>query len=201
MTRPVYISLIVAGLIFAPLSSRAADPEKVRELLDAMGVPKMIEATQSAYLPDLIRNLTALEKQTHPHLPPDASEIVSEITKDIVKPLLPASIAMTQKIFTDTLTDQEAEAAAAFYRTPTGQTVARQMSSAYLSGQPPTLTEDELDAASAFYSWPIGQSLNTKLPRMMQQLDQLTRTWVSQHAGDFDRRFDQALHKRHPEIK
>lgn len=201
MKRPVCAFLLVAALIFVPVASQAADAEKVRELLEVMDASKALNSIKSALFPQLVKMLISAENERYPHLPPDAPEIVSEAADDLLKSMVPDLMIAEQKIYADIVTDQETEAAIAFYRTSAGRSYAREMPKTYVSGQPPALTDEERNAVIAFFNSPAGQSLKAKMPAVMQQLDQATQTWMSHRAGQLDRHFDQLLYQRHPELK
>lgn len=156
MKRPVYASLFAAAaLVLAPLASQAADPAKVHEYFQVMGLHKMMEDM----VPMVTANMTNAMRQTNPNLPADMGEIISKVVNDTMLPLLPQMEASTEKIYADNLTNEEVAGAIAFYRTPVGQSLLKKM---------PTLTTQGMQAGQAM----MQQHLPEIQQRLMQEIQQ-----------------------------
>jgi hypothetical protein len=150
MKRSVYGSLFaVAALVLAPLASQAADPAKVHEYFQVMGLHKMMEDL----LPAVTNNMTNTMRQANPNLPPDIGEIIGKVVSDTMRPLLPQMEASTEKIYADTLTDEEVDASIKFYKTPVGQSLLKKM---------PTLTAQGMQAGQMM--------MQQHLPEIQQRL-------------------------------
>jgi hypothetical protein len=152
MKRSVSICLTIAvGLIFAPLSSQAASPQKVHEFFEVMGMQKMM----SDLIPTMTKSMVASIAQAHPGLPPDVPDIVSQVVNETMLPLLPQMQAATEKLYAENLTDDEVNGALAFYRTPVGQSLLKKM---------PAMTQQGMQAGQAIIA--------THIPEMQQRLVQ-----------------------------
>lgn len=153
MKRPVLFA--VAAFALAPFASQAADPAKVHEYFQVMGLHKMLEDL----LPTITSNMTNAMHQTNPNLPPDMGEIIAKVVNDIMLPLLPQMEAATEKVYADNLTNEEVAGAIAFYKTPVGQSLLKKM---------PVLTAQGMQAGQAM----MQQHLPEIQQRLVQEIQQ-----------------------------
>ena len=117
------VLLAAAVLASVPLSSRAASMEKVHEFVEVMGLSKVMKDVLPTITAAMVNGL----KQGHPNLPPDITEIVTNVVNETISPLVPQMVSSTEKLYADNFTDQEISDAISFYRTPTGQKILQKL--------------------------------------------------------------------------
>ena len=141
--------IVVAGLALGPVSSHAASVDKVREFFQVMGMHKMMT--------DLIPTMTAAMvngmKQGNANIPADVPDIIGKVVNETITPLLPQMENASIKLYADNLTDEEVDAALAFYRTPVGQRLLQKL---------PAMAQQGMQ---------IGQQIvSTHIPELQQRL-------------------------------
>lgn len=117
------VAMFVALALFGPLSASAANIESVRELMKVMNSQKMLQDI----LPSMSGIIVNSLKQGHPDLPPDVPDIVAKVVSDSISPLIPEMIKASEKLYADSLTEEEVTGAIAFYKTPAGQGILKKM--------------------------------------------------------------------------
>jgi hypothetical protein len=114
---------LVATFILSPIASRAASVEKVHEFFEVMGLHKML----LDMLPAMTNAMVNGMKQGNPNLPADVPDIISKVVTDTIMPLLPEMQKASEKLYADSLTDEEVTGAITFYKTPVGQSLLRKL--------------------------------------------------------------------------
>jgi hypothetical protein len=137
----VLACLLFASLSFAQQSTSVAPASKedVEKLLDAMHARDLMKSTMEAMTKQM-HQITHAQLEKQPNLPPDFEARMDKMLDDMVKDLpvdelIQAMIPSYQKH----LTKGDVDALTAFYSSPTGQKILKEM---------PAITADAMQAAS-----------------------------------------------------
>ena len=156
--------LLFASISFAQQSAAdaPASKEDIEKYLDAMHARDMMKSTMDAMTKQM-HQITHAQLEKQPNLPPDfqarMDKMMDDTMKDLpVEDLIQAMIPSYQKH----LTKGDVDALTAFYSSPTGQKILKEM---------PAMTADAMRAASG-----IMQKMTAKMQdRLQSELAQLQK--------------------------
>lgn len=129
MPGRILVALALGGLLLAcPAAAQTAAPDAdkatlIRELMQVNNALGSAETVAQA----MLQHLTAALRQRDPKLPPAVAKIVEEETLATFRNNQAALVTQVSQIYERHFSVEELRDTVAFYRTPTGQKLARTM--------------------------------------------------------------------------
>src|SRR5271155_5568758 len=156
--------LLITSVTFARQSAAdaPASKEDIEKYLDTMHSREMMKSTMAAMTKQM-HQMTHAELQNQPNLPPDFEARMDRMMDDMIKDfpvdeLIQAMVPAYQKH----LTKGDVDALTAFYFTPTGQKVLKEM---------PAMTADAMQSASGI----IQKMMATMQDRLQSEIAQVQK--------------------------